>query len=263
MATHLGGLVLEADADGGVLSARYSAWLDEQAPTLEYLLGALHSYAGIAHVEDRLQHLPGGARAVFIPPDAESALTPVTGLVDDLEDLRQDFAGETLVLDVGRVRPESPAMSLAEQADALIAVVRPNAESLSSLMARLPGLLQRVRRLVVAVRGDGAYAVADIREALAQQAGSRIAVVAVPEDAHGVQILIGNRKGGWSSWGSERPGTLRYGAGVLVMLLNRPGPEEERATLPPVEDEQPWGAIRPATRFDERTKRRWPEARDG
>jgi hypothetical protein len=91
----------------------------------------------------------------------------------------------------------------------------------------------------------------------------RTTVVAVPEDAHGVQILIGNRKGGWSSWGSERPGTLRYGAGVLVMLLNRPGPEEERATLPPVEDEQPWGAIRPATRFDERTKRRWPEARDG
>lgn len=223
MATCLGGLLVEADADGGVLGARYENWLDERAPSLSSVLAALHTYAGLASVDQQLQRLPGGARAVLSAPDAESVLNPVLRLVEDLDDLRRGLAGETMVLDIGRVRPGSASLMLAEQADALIAVVRPEAESLGCLMARLPVMLEQVPRLLVAVRGQGPYTLADIRAAIALRAGVRIAVVGVPEDAHGVQALRRARKGGWTSWGGA---TLMHSADVLVSLLNGSPPED-------------------------------------
>jgi hypothetical protein len=226
MATCLGGLVVEADVDGGVLGARYGEWMDERAPSLGSLLTALHTFDGTAAVEEQLQQLPGGARAVWIAPDAENALGPVQILVEDLEDLRRSLAGDTMVMDVGRVRPDSPSQGLAEQADALVAVVRRDAESLGCLLARLPVLLDRVSRLVVAVRGEGPYALPDIRAALAMRAGLRIAVVGVPEDARGVEALRRPGKAGLSSLVSGRTATLMHAADILVMLLNGPAPDE-------------------------------------
>lgn len=261
IATGLDGLLVEADADGGVLGARFGARLNEQEPSLESLLAALHTYAGIASVEDHLHRLPGGTRAILTAPDAEGALGPIHHLVEDLADLRRVLAGETLILDVGRVRPASTGLKLAEQADALIAVVRPEAESLGCLMARLPAVLDHVPRLVVAVRGPGPYPLADIRAAIALRAGARIAVVGVPEDPRAVDALRRARKGGWSIWGSGRTASLMHAAGVLAMLLNAPPPEDEGGT--------PAGGIRgreptvpQAFRWDT-DQDQWPEPYNG
>jgi hypothetical protein len=247
-ATCCGGLLVEADVDGGVLRARFGDWADERAPTLAALLAALHTYDGVAEVDQQLQRLPGGARAVLSAPDAESVLNPVLRLVEDLPDLRRGLSDETMVLDIGRVRPGGAGQLLAEQADALIAVVRPEAESLGCLMARLPVILERVPRLLVAVRGQGPYALADIRAAIALRAGVRIAVVGVPEDAHGVQALRRARKGGWTSWSGA---TLMHSAEIVVSLLTgsppgdsipaRPGPAVPlHLRLDP--DQHPWPA---------------------
>jgi len=261
IATSLGGLLVEADADGGVLGARFGARLNDQEPSLESLLAALHTYAGIASVEEHLHRLPGGARAILVAPDAEGALGPIQHLVEDLDDVRRVLAGETLILDVGRVRPGSPGLMLAEQADALIAVVRPDAESLGCLMARLPVLLEHVPRLVVAVRGPGPYPLADIRAALAMRAGARIAVVGVPEDPRAVDALRRARKGGWSMWGSGRTASLMHSAGVLAMLLNGPPPEDERST-PPYGIPGPEPSVPLAFRWDA-DQNRWPESHNG
>jgi hypothetical protein len=257
VATAAGGLLVEADADGGELGARHGAWLNDEAPSLGSLLAALEAYPGTGSVEDHLHQLPGGARVALVASDAEAALDPVRRLVDDLEDLRRELAGETLVLDVGRVRPDSPALMLAGQADALIAVVRPQVESLSCLMARLPALLPRIQRLVVAVRGEGPYALADLRAAIAMQAGARIAVVGVPEDASGVQALSRGRQGSWSVWGSGRTASLMHSAGVMAMLLKGPAPEDERP-VPTPEGLLGPGASMPLTfrLDDERSRRR-------
>jgi len=224
LAMYQSALLVEADSDGGVLGSRYGEWLDESAPGLSVLLAAVYAYEGLAAVDDQLPRLPGGARAVLIPPDAEGALGPVQRLVEDLADLRRALAGQTVVLDVGRVRPGSSSLMLAQQADALIAVVKPEIESLDCLMARLPVLIEQVPRFVVVVRGQGPYAVPDIRAALAQRARTRIAVIGVPDDARGVQALIRGRAG-WSSWMGGGSASLRHSAGVLAMLLNKPAPE--------------------------------------
>jgi hypothetical protein len=219
----LGGLLVEADADGGVLGARYGEWLDERAPNLASLLAALHTYAGLGPLEQQLQRLPGGGRAVLSAPDAESVLGPVLRLVEDLDDLRSGLEGESLVLDIGRVRPGSASLMLAEQADALIAVVRPDVESLGCLMARVPTMVQQVSRLLVAVRGHGPYDLADIRAAIAMRAGVRIAVLGVPDDVRAVQALSRARRNAWSALGGAG---LMHSAGVVVSLLNGLPPDD-------------------------------------
>ena len=226
VATHVRGVLLEADSDGGVLASRYSGWMDEQAPMLAELLAALPTYGGLAEVMQQLQQLPGGARVALIPPDAEGAVDGVRRLAEDLEHLRHRLSGETLVVDVGRVRPDGASLMLAEQSDALIAVVRPEMESLRCLMARLPAVQEQVPRLLVAVRGEGPYDLADIRAAVARRAGVQIAVVGVPNDPGGVGAWQRGRNAKWSLSGRSS-GSLSHSARVLVSLLNGPAPAEE------------------------------------
>lgn len=225
VATHVRGLLLEADSDGGVLWARYSGWMDEQAPLLADLLAALPTYGGLAEVMEQLQQLPGGARVALLTPDAESAMGAVRALAEDLEHLRHRLSGETLVVDVGRVRPDGSSLMLAEQAEALIAVVRPDMESLRTLMARLPALQEQIPRLLVAVRGDGPYPLPDIRAAVADRAGVGIAVVGVPEDPNGVVAWQRGRNAKRTLSGRSS-GSLTHSARILVSLLNAPAPGE-------------------------------------
>ena len=228
IATYLDGLLVEADADGGVLGARYGGWLNESAPSLASLLAALHTHADTAVIEDHLQRLPGGARAVLVAPDTEAAIGPVRRLAEDLTLVRQRLAGQTLVVDIGRVRSDSPSLRLAEQADALVAVVKPEVESLGCLLARLPALLEQIPTLVVAVRGDGPYALADIRAAVNLRTHGRIPVVAVPEDPRGVRALSQGNKARRSPRSAGRPEALMLSAGVLVTVLSSPPSEERR-----------------------------------
>lgn len=154
IASRVGGVLIEADADGGVVGARYGGWLNDAAPSLASLLAALDDDRG-APIEDHLQQLSGGARAVLVAPDVERARGPVRRLSEDLGRLRDRLPGERLVLDVGRVRPDNPSLLLAENSDALVAVVTPHVDSLGCLLARLPALVERVPAVVLAVRGTG------------------------------------------------------------------------------------------------------------
>jgi len=225
VATYVQGILLEADADGGVLAARYEGSLDEQAPTVASLLEALPDWPGT--VADQFQRLPGGARAAVLPPDAEGAFGPARRLADDLEHLRYRLPGETLVIDTGRLRPESPAMMVAEQSDVFVAVVRPETDSLHCLITRLPTVQAQIPRLMVAVRGDGPYDLTDIRDAVHRRVGRQIAVVGVPEDPSGVSALHRGRTGPWSALTGRASASLMHSARVLTMLLDGPGPGEE------------------------------------
>lgn len=97
------------------------------------------------------------------------------------------------MVDVGRLRPASPAAELAARADVVVLVARPTVESLACLLPRLPLLASRARRLVVAVRGDGPYRLVDIATEVCRRAGTPIAVLAMPEDARAVDGLAGRR----------------------------------------------------------------------
>jgi hypothetical protein len=88
LATVADGLVVEADADGGVLAARYGCWLNDRAPSLASLVTVLRPGVTSAAAADHIQRLPAGTRAVLGAPDVEEAAGPVEQLVAHLDLLR-------------------------------------------------------------------------------------------------------------------------------------------------------------------------------
>jgi hypothetical protein len=228
LATCLNGILVEADADGGVLGSRYGAWLSDSAPSLTTLLATLRTDLGPGSIENHVQHLPSGVRAILLPPDVDRALGPVGRLVEDLDLLLQRLPGERVILDVGRVRPDTPSMMLTDLSDALIVVVRPEVESLTCLMARLPTLVEQIPRLVIAVRGEGSYSVADIRASIEFRTSTGIPVVSVPEDPRGVKALSQADPAERALWMAKRSGTMMHAARVLAAKLDALGSSTTR-----------------------------------
>jgi hypothetical protein len=181
--------VVEADADGGVLAARFGLSLHPEAPTLMSLLAATRHDATAGVVPLHAQRLPGGLPVVCGPSIAEAATPAAAQLADRFEALTSSSTGDVLV-DVGRVRPSSAAWRLASSCEVLVVVVRPVVEELEPLLGRLDSL-SAGRPVVVAVRGSGPYGAADVAEAVVGRAG----VCSLPEDGRGVAVLYGHRAG--------------------------------------------------------------------
>jgi hypothetical protein len=250
-------LLIEADGDGGVLGARYGCWLNENAPSLASLLAALHTQTRVSSIEDQCQRLPAGARAALLAPDAEGAVGPVRRLADDLPALRERLGRETLVVDVGRVRPDGPSLRLAAQSDVLVAVATPTVESLGCLLARLPTLAEQVPRIVVAVRGDGPYSLAHIRQIIQMHSDTAIAVIPVPDDPRGVAGLGQAPPAGQASRRARGAGALMRSAGALARVLSAPAPPGEGIAAGRSDRRPSSGAVPIALALDaERTPRR-------
>jgi hypothetical protein len=221
LATHSDALLIEADADGGVLGPRYRCWLHDAAPSLASLLASLRPGVTAAAVDDHIQRLPAGGRALLVAPIAEEAVGPVQHLGERLAALRALLVRERLVVDVGRLRPDSAALELARQADALVLVTGSSVEALACLLARLPTLPSQVRRLVVAVRGEGPYRFADIRAEVHARAGRALPVASVPEDPRGVARLSGAPRAGRGPTQLKRS-PLMQSVTALVEVLAAP-----------------------------------------
>ena len=181
--------VVEADADGGVLAARFGLSLHPEAPTLMSLLAATRHDATAGVVALHAQRLPGGLPVVCAPSIPEVATPAAAQLADRFEGLTASGTGDVLV-DVGRVRPSSAAWRLASSCEALVVVVRPVVEELEPLLGRLESL-SAGRRLVIAVRGAGPYGTADVAEAVVGRAD----VCSLPEDGRGMLVMYGHRAG--------------------------------------------------------------------
>ncbi|HEV8554775.1 MAG TPA: hypothetical protein VGR06_00055 [Actinophytocola sp.] len=189
VAAAVAGLLVEADIDGGVLGARYGCWLHDEAPSLASLVASLRPGVTAAAVNDHVQLLPSGVRAVLLPPSAEDAAGAVEHLAFNLDLLRAALPGGRLVLDLGRLHAAGTALDLASAADAVVVVARPTVEELAGLLARMPHLAARFERLAVAIRGDGPYRQAEIRAEAAARAGRAVPVVTIPEDPRTVRGL--------------------------------------------------------------------------
>jgi hypothetical protein len=181
--------VVEADADGGVLAARFGLSLHPEAPTLMSLLAATRHDTTAGVVAEHAQRLPGGLPVVCAPSIPEAASPAAAQLADRFEALTS-LATCDVLLDVGRVRPSSAAWRLASSCEALVVVVRPVVEELEPLLGRLESLSVG-RRLAVAVRGAGPYGTADVAEAVV----GRAEVCSLPEDGRGVAVMYGHRAG--------------------------------------------------------------------
>lgn len=179
--------IVEADPDGGTLAARHGLAAEPGLSTLA--VASRRSVAG-DEIARHSQPLPGGEVSVLVaPPTAEQVGRSLGILADRLPNsLRMDDS-DTLV-DVGRIRPVTPAWSLVEAADAVLVVARPRVEELQQLPARLRGLRATAARVGLLLVGNQPYPPAEVAAAL------DVEVVGVlADDPRGAAALNGEGPG--------------------------------------------------------------------
>jgi len=125
--------VIEADPDGGRLAVRHN-W--DLRPSLADLDGPHGSTDASGTSLDSIAHrLRSGVKVVVAPPAMESVRSAIPTLVRRLADGQLSSAGDVLI-DVGVIRPDTPARDIIEGASRRIIVVRKDADELVALAHR-------------------------------------------------------------------------------------------------------------------------------
>lgn len=179
--------IIEADPDGGTLAARFGLPTD---PGLSSLAVASRRSGASDEIDRHSQPLRGGEVGVLVaPPTAERVARSLGMLADRLPAELRAAEGDTLV-DIGRVRPGSPAWSLVETADAVLLVARPRVEELQQLPARLRALRTTSCRIGLLLVGDRPYPRSEVAAVLGVEV---IGVLA--DDPKGAAALSGEGPG--------------------------------------------------------------------
>lgn len=185
------GLLVEADAAGGVLAARFGL---AQEPGLATLAAAARHSGSTAGPAPFVQPLRLGLHVVAGPGSAETATGALTVLNGHSNSALVALA-PVVVADVGRLYVHSPALGLLDAADAVVLVTTTATEHLDHLDIRVPALQSRVDpgRLGVVTVGGGHFSAGEVAERL------RVPVWAeLPRDRWGAGVLAGRLTGrGW------------------------------------------------------------------
>ena len=154
-----GGLVVEADPQGGDIAARSGLPLDPGLLTL-----AAAARRGLTpQLDAHTQRLANGATALLAPSSPNHAHAALAGLRAPLASLFATRAGVT-VIDVGRWDPRSGALEAALNVDVALVLFRPTVGGVEHARTRLE-LLSGIRAVLVAV-GDHPYGASEISVAL-------------------------------------------------------------------------------------------------
>lgn len=176
-------LFVEADPDGGVLAVRYGLGLE---PGLVTMAAATRAGAGAAAVFDHAQELPGGLAAVPCPDHPDQARAALDAAADGLAELLTNAPGLDVIVDVGRLHGDSPAMSLVRAADIVLMVSSRGAESLQPSARRMSTLEPETAALGWVLVGDGPHTAEEIQGAYGFPVVARI-----PTDVRAARALEG------------------------------------------------------------------------
>jgi len=173
-------LLVEADPDGGVLAARFDLGL---RPCLTDLAGAARRGIAAADLGRFTQVVGPGVPVVVAHPSADQTGAALRSAAAPLATALTALAG-TVVVDLGRWRPGSPAAPLAHVATRVLLVVHPVLEQIAQVVhaaeAAVDGTVSSGRIGLVLV-GTRPYSARQVTEVVA---GSAVEVVAtVPADA--------------------------------------------------------------------------------
>ncbi|WP_424187624.1 chromosome partitioning protein [Actinokineospora sp. G85] len=178
-------LLVEADASGGDLAKLFAL---PTTPGLLTLTTAAHAVSDPDLVWEHSLIVRGGLRAVVAPPDAVRAQATLTRFLHERggADLLVEVAevpGTAVIVDCGRLTPDSPAVDLACRADVALLLTGTRTDDMTHLAAaRLP-----VPHPMVLLVGDGHAVKETVRETGIQPLGS------VPDDPRGAALLRGRR----------------------------------------------------------------------
>jgi hypothetical protein len=180
-------LVVEADPDGGVLAARLGLG---HHPCLTDLAVRVRAGARPDLVWEAAQALPGGAPVVVSHPSPDQCHATLRSAGGRLAGMLQALADHDAVVDVGRLRPSSPAAPLTDAADIVLVVLRPRLEDVDTAGQRLPSLIEGTRAVGLVLVGDEPYHRAEVEAVLG------VAVLAVvPVDARSAAAVTGGTPG--------------------------------------------------------------------
>jgi hypothetical protein len=245
-------VVMEADPAGGDVAMRFGL------PLLPGLLSLAAAARGDTGGWDpgllwrHAQALPGGLSVVAAPPDAGrvrgtlAALVPPGGVGGShTGPLRAaaDHPGAVVIVDGGRVDPDSPALPLLGAAEVLVVLIRSGADDLAHLVRRIPEIGAWSRRPVLLLSGPGHSISAVARELGVTPLGR------VPHDPRGAAVLAGRRS--VLRWHRSGPGRSLLGRAahdIATMLAREVTPAPPSVGPPPVG--APWsvGVDEPTTR---------------
>ena len=152
--------VVEADASGGVLAARYELALTPGFVTLAESLRKFESPALLDHA----QRLPSGVACVPLSPSATAAGAQLRSAGPYLGPYLAESAHPVL-LDAGTLVPDAKVIPAVTAADFLLWFVRPTREELLVLRHRLAECSQPDRVGIVLV-GDTPYNATQVADAL-------------------------------------------------------------------------------------------------
>lgn len=152
-------LLAELDPAGGTL-AGMSGWPPE--PGVVSLAAAVRRRPEPEVIWGHCQHLPGGAAVLAgpaSPEQARSALALVAGVIGRLGELDAD-----VLVDCGRLDPDSPVLPVFTGAERAVLVARPSLGDLHALATWLE--THRPERAELVLVGDGSYPPAEVADAL-------------------------------------------------------------------------------------------------
>ena len=153
-------VVVEGDASGGVLAARYEVSLMPGFVTLVESLCKSEQPSLLDHA----QRLPSGVACVALSPSATAARAQLRSAGPYLGSYLAQ-AGHPVLFDAGTVVPDGRAVPVLSAADLLLWFVRPTREELLVLRHRLAECSQPENVAVVLV-GDTPYNESQVAEAL-------------------------------------------------------------------------------------------------
>jgi hypothetical protein len=204
------GLPVEADPGGGVIAARFGL---PQGPGLNDLAAAARHGATVTGAAAFVQQLPLWFNVIAGPGDAREAAGAVAVLAAHPESALRHLA-PVVILDLGRLYVDSPALGLLGVADAVVLVTHPSDEYLNHLYTRLPDLRRAARpgAFGLAVTGKSRYSAPEITDQLHVPVWAQL-----PHDRWGAGALTGRMTG--RAWGRTRLGqALKVLAGQLAAV---------------------------------------------
>ncbi len=155
-------VLIEADGDGGVLAARFGL---ASAPSLLELSATARHELTIDRLHANCQMLAGQLPTLVAPGCGETTTVVLTPLAGQLAEGLGQLGDTDAVVDVGRVRPRSPAGELVKRCDLLLLVARPRFDQLVPLVHQARRMIAHDIPTVLVCVGDRPYSPTDMAKA--------------------------------------------------------------------------------------------------
>lgn len=253
-------VLVEADPSGGDVATRFCL---PPSPGLLSLAAAARGTTDPGLLWQHTEALPGGLAVVTAPPDADltRAALQALGSPSNTSLLRAaaNMPGTAVLVDCGRVDPDSAAMDIVRQADVLVMLTRAHAEDLAHLARRLLAVGRWAPHAMLLLVGEG-YSVTEVSRELGVVPLGRI-----PHDRRGAAVLCGRSSSRWGRSGPSRSALGRFAhrvAGVLAptfpsapssrmsfveqsaVRANGPRPAPNLPAVSPIrQDQGSWGGV--------------------